>query len=558
MTIALSAPAWGQTAPLDKFPTPEEVQPLRDEAVTVLGAIFEDPDTLESDHTNAVFVLQRADSPAAVPLLISILENDPFASVRREAARELGALRAGSSLPSLRAALETETLASLRWVIGMSILQMRPGDSDLLDELMSDVDLLAEAALALQDPDVATEFPVALRPRLVEAFMEALPDRDNYNSVERAAIMQTLAAFGVTESTDLIVSVMNDLTEESFVRGSAAFVLGELGAMEALPDLLSNVETGDPGIQLGAVSAFGALKDPMALEALITLVNQPDASPSVRIGAASSLAFYDESGLDALIENVNNDPIPDVRAEAVRSILAIGTDEARQAIVDFFTTDFLPTCDPFACATLALEAMYALAQFDEGDLAFQLLESSLAQLEAFLPFVFAFQEADLVRVTTEVARVNPAVFDLLLPSENPYVQNLGIAAFAAVYGRDARDFLIAQITPDNNRLARRAALEGLLKIAVADDVEIFSEWVLDGDRRSRLASFTALAQVGDVRAFDVIRDPLFVDDMSIQLQAADAAFAYANGIDELFEAVDEFDPDVVSAAVSDADPADFD
>ena len=552
LLIAMSALVWGQTSPLEDFPTPEEVQPLREGALEVLTAVFDDPERDEGNRLSALFVIEKADNPIVIPLLLDILANDTFAGVRRAAAKELGDLRAVEALPALLQAAENEFLASFRWIATVSYLQLRPFDRDFLEQQLADVDILAEAALSLQDVNIFEDFPSGLVPQVEAAFITALPDTRNYNVIERAAMIQSLAVFNSRDSIDEILSIMNDEGEESFLRGSAAFALGKLEAIQTLPDIITNVETGDPGIQIGAVNAFGILKDPSAFDALVDLVAQLDISPSVRIGAASSLGAYGEGALDALQVSLNSDPVAEVRATAIKSITAIGGDAAKQVIIDFFGSDYLVTCDPLVCANVALEAMFALAFFGEGELAVQLLQGSLDQLTLFLPFVFAFQEPELVRVTTEIGKVAPEVFDLLLANESPFVQNLGITAFANVFGRNARTLLISYITPEQNRLARRAALEALQLQAFADDIVIFEEWLFDRDRRSRLASFTALSDVGDDRALPVLLDALSSTDFSTSLQASEAAFAFATRIEEIFDALDE-----LGDGGTTEDPADF-
>ena len=542
LLIAMSALALGQASPLENFPTPEEVQPLREEALAVMTAVFDDPESDEGDRLSAMFVLERVDNSIVIPLLTDILVNDEFPGVRRAAARELGDLQAAEALPQLLNAAENEFLASFRWVATVAYLRLRPLDRDFLAQQLSDVDVLAEAALSLQDLTLLSEFPSDLIPQVEASFIDALLDTRNYNVIERAAMIQSLAMFGSSDAVDHILSIMNDEGEESFLRGSAAFALGKLEAIQTLPDIITNVNTGDPGIQIGAVNAFGILNDPTAFDALVVLLNEFSNSPSVRIGAAASLGSYGEQAVRPLNLSLNSDPIPDVRAAAVKSLTAIGGDAAKTAVVDFLSSDYLPTCDPLACANVALEAMLALASFGEGELAVQLLEGSLDSLILFLPFVFAFQEAELVNVTTEIGKVAPEVFDLLLDSTSPHVQFLGITGFANVFGRNARTLLISYITPEQNRLARRAALEALSKQAIADDIVIFQEWLFDGDRRSRLASFTALADVGDKRALPVLTDALrTAEGLSNRLQAVEAGFAFATRIEELFDALDELD-----------------
>jgi HEAT repeat protein len=146
-------------------------------------------------------------------------------------------------------------------------------------------------------------------------------------------------------------------------------------------------------------------------------------------------------------------------------------------------------------------------------------------------------------VTTQIAATAPEVLDLLLSDESPYLQNLGIVAMTAVEGRAAREKILPYISPDQNVLVRRAALESLSQIAVADDVDLFSNWLLDKDRRSSLAAYSALSRVGDARALTPLLNSLFATRFNTLLQALNAAFAYANRIEALHQAMNQLTPD---------------
>jgi HEAT repeat protein len=206
-------------------------------------------------------------------------------------------------------------------------------------------------------------------------------------------------------------------------------------------------------------------------------------------------------------------------------------------VLSFVNSGFLQRCDPSACGGLALETPVALAQLDQGPLALQLLEAALDALRDVLPFFFAFAERDLVRALSEVWRIAPDAFDLLLSDASPFVQALGLAALSNVQGRASRETLLRHIGPDEHVLVRRLALEGLSQWAIPDDVIIFAQVLTNPDRRTRAAAFSALARVGDGRALGPLREALGAEKLAIQLEAAGASLVFANRIVSLNEAV---------------------
>jgi HEAT repeat protein len=538
LVVALPALAWGQANGLEDFPTLAEVDALRTEALEVLQAVFDDPDRDEGDRLSAIFALNRVDHPSAISMLIDVLQNDPFPSVRREAARGLGDSQALEALPALYDAVENEFLNSVRWVAAVSILRLRPSETAFLDGLIADVDILAEAALFLENEVNAETFPENLVPRVELAMIAALPDSRSYNSVERSALLKALGTLHSFQAVPALLEILNDVDEDTFVRGSSAFALGKLSAKEAIPDLIASLDSESSAVQIGALAALNLLQDRQSV-ATISMLLANDESVEVRNNAAQALANYGLSAVPALELALNNDASPTVRTSTMIGLAFIGGPAAAEAIIAFANGGFLVECEA-ACALLALETISALAQVGEGDMAVEMLSGSLDALAQFIAFFFAFNEADLVRVATQLGLVSPQVFDLLLNYDNPFIRGVGVAALSNVKGRNGRESLLPFINADENRVVRRMALEGLALWATADDVDLFTEWTIDRDRRSRGAAFDALANAGDERALTPIMDALRATSFSNRMQATEGAFAYANRIESLYEAAGQF------------------
>jgi len=226
-----------------------------------------------------------------------------------------------------------------------------------------------------------------------------------------------------------------------------------------------------------------------------------------------------------LAQALLSDPIPSVRQAAVRSLAQIGGREATQAVRDFLQSAYLQQCDLTACGGLALETLKALANLGEAQLALALTQATLSALRDSLPFLFIFAERDLTQTLSTVGQVAPELFGLLLADPSPFVRALGIAALSQVRGSDAREILLRYVSPEENPIVRRVALEGLSQWAFPDDIDLFAPCVTDRDPRTRAAAFSMIARVGDYRALVPLRTALRSENVSIRSDAAGAALA---------------------------------
>lgn len=526
LVILSAALAWGQDLNL---PTLDEAQQLKHDALNVLGSIVNDPQSRDTDRLSAVSALVQSGDRDAVPLLAGALLSDPAPFVRRAAAEGFADLHSAAAVPALRQAALSDPTPSIRWAAGASLVQWSLAERAIIEHLLSDPHTLAAAAISLQEASKAGSFPRALGPLVHTALMGAFPDRKTYNVVERAAMVKTLGRLGVTNAIPLLLQTLNAIAEDPFVRGAAAFALGLIKAAEAVPDLITALHSDQDAIQLSAAGALGLLGDTRAIEPLSQLLRTAT-SAEVRAVAASALASFGVAVVPLLAQTLQSDPSPAVRQAALQGLARLGGPEATQTVLSFFNSGFLQSCDPSTCSGLALETLVALAQLGQGPLALQLLKATLDALGDALPFLFIFAEGDLVRVISEVGRVEPDVFSLLLINASPFAQALGLEALSNVQGSASRVTLLRFVGPDENGLVRRAALEGLAKWAVPDDVTIFAPELTNRDPRTGEAALAALARVGDARAFAPLHQALSSEAVSIRLDAAGAALAFAKRI----------------------------
>lgn len=515
-----------------QWPTNDQVQRLQRVAIDVLGSILRDPQSKDTDRLSGVNALIQSGDQDAVPLLAEVLLSDPAPFVRRAAAEGFSRLPVGEAAPALRQAALTDSIASIRWASGVALVRWRLAESEVIARLLSDPRTLAAAAISLQETASANAFPRALWLFAESAMTMAFPDRVTYNLVERAAMLKALAQMNAQSEIPLLWQTLNASDEDPFVRGAAAFGLGMLAVREAVPDLIAALESDAEALQLAAAGALARLSDERALEPLRAILHDAD-SPEVRSAAATALSSFGAAVVPTLTQALLSDENPSVRQAALRGLAYIGGSEATQAVLSFLGSGFLLTCEPSVCSGLALETLVALAKLDQGALAVQLLERTLDAVRDVLPLFFAFAEQALVNVVTQVGRVAPQVFDLLLQDESTYVQALGLTALANVQGRASREALLCCLDPDESVIVRRAVLEGLSKWATSDDLAILILEITNRDRRSRVAALSALARVGDARALQPLSDALNSEILVIRLDVAGAALRFSHRMAEL-------------------------
>ena len=501
-----------------EVPSSLELGELKREALAVFSEVLSTGSAAE--RLSAVTSLVRYGDDSVIPLLTERLLRDEASFVRRAAAEGLVRFRSPQVSQALRQAAQSDSVASIRWAAAVSLREI-----DVLKDLLHERETLAAAAISLQEPTYAARLPGAVWPFAEIALIRAFSDREAFNLVERAAMLKALAQFGSLAAISLAQRALADSTEDPFVRGSAAFALGALNVRNAIPELLAALSTDLEAIQVGAAGALGHLGDPIALEPLSVLLRTAR-SPQARIAAATALASFGPSAVSALAQALLNDSVPAVRQAALRALRQIGGLTATQAVLTLLESRYLEQCDPTACGGLALETLRALAELGQAQIALQVTQATLAALRDALPFLFVFAESDLVQTLSAVGRAAPQLFDLLLRDPSPFVRALGVASFASVYQAEAREFLL-QALRDENSLVRRAALEGLAPWATPDDTEIFAPFVTDRDPRSRIAALFALARAGDGRALEPLRFALRSESLSVRLDAAGAALAFA-------------------------------
>jgi HEAT repeat protein len=493
------------------------------------GIVLLDPARNEADRINTITVLIRNGDRSSIPLLTNTLLKDPFPSVRRIVAEGLGGYQAPEAVFALREAALTGPIDSVRWASGVSLVQIDPSQGDIIDILLSDRDTLAAASFALQNESELIRFPQQFHQRTIDALINAVPQELTYNTVERSSMIRALALLGADDAISTISSILTNLEDDPFVRGSAAFSLGLLGDKASVPDMIASLNTNEDALQVGAMGALQKLVDPQSIDPLISVLTTEDTA-EVRASAASALGAFGEIVIPSLVDALNTDENIGVREFALNALASIGGSEVTDAVLGFIDSGFLATCDPQECSNLALAVLNALADLGESDLAVELLVQTLDFAVDFLPFAFAFTEDLLISTAVNIAQDAPQVLDLLLNHENAFVVAIGLGALPVVQGADSRATLLPFTDPDANRLLRRMAMEGLAQFPQTEDLELFTSELFNRDRRTRGAGFNALAQIGDETSVAPLLEALTSDNLSIQLQAVEASIQFGDRV----------------------------
>ena len=216
--------------------------------------------------------------------LIATLQHDEYAQNRADAAFELGETGDSRAVEPLIKALQTET--------------------------SSDVRASAVSSLGAFDDN-----------RALQSITAAIKEDENGNV--RYYAVWALQNFG-DRSVDVLIYALDDNSIN--VRGSAASVLGELGATKATPLLCKMVHNdSDTGMRYNALGALGSIKDPASFDCLVEALSDP--LTEVRMGAAQALGELGDPRAIPYLNESLSDPSEFVRSSAVSAIEAINAPE---------------------------------------------------------------------------------------------------------------------------------------------------------------------------------------------------------------------------------------
>ena len=514
-------------------PSSEQRREVETRALDVLETIALDTDTSEPTRLNAVRALLDYGDADAVPTLTRILRSTPTPTVRRAVVDGLVRFRDPDVTAALRTVASQDEIARIRWRAGLALIRQDADQLDVIAALLGEDATIAAAAVDLQQAEVVARLPEPARALAREAFRAYVDDREAFNDVERAAMLKALGQLNADEATAQIIEIMEDESENAFIRGAAAFSLGLLHAEGAVPVLLQALDLDEAGLQSAAAGALGRMAPPEAKTPLQRLLDKSE-SVEVRAAAAEALGAYGADVISLLDDALDNDPSLAVREAALGSLTAIGGPEATRAVVEFAESDYLQTCNPMSCGSLAFGTLEALVQLDRIEAAIGGFRAALEGLRPQLPLLFAFAGDSLVDIATVILDAEPNTLPIFTADDNVYVQAIGLFAWANVAdGPEAREVFMRFVDADQPTLVRRAAMEGLVQWALPRDVPIFLAATSSDDTRTRGAAYAGLARIGDERAIDAFQHGLTADSTTARIQAAGTGMGWANRFDAL-------------------------
>jgi HEAT repeat protein/cyclophilin family peptidyl-prolyl cis-trans isomerase len=262
----------------------------------------------------------------------------------------------------------------------------------------------------------------------------------------------------------------------AYARAFAVKGLAALKDRAALPVLMPLMSSGDRNVLIETVRALGRIGDPSAAPALLRILGDAAADPQVRLEAVGAIgALHVPAVGDALLD-VLADPIPAVRAAALRSLAAFDPEN-----FIFVLSGLDP--DPHWNVRAALATVLGTLP----------LENGLPRLEAML------NDAD--------QRVIPFAIAALVKLKAP-------TAAAALFERLKAD----------DPVVRAAAAEGLATLKPANGAAALAEAYRFGQRdamyNARAAALAALEQYGPAAALPVLQSALADKDWAVRVRAA--------------------------------------
>jgi HEAT repeat protein len=267
---------------------------------------------------------QPQDPDAAVKALAEALK-DPDASVRQTAVQTLGRMgeKAVSAVPALAEVLKDKEV-DVRGAAAMALGRMgkkaraaAPGLADLLADPERDVRCAAALALSRIGKEGASG--------AVPSLLKMLKSEDKYVQVYACCALAIL-----DERTDPHVRVLAEALSDpkTEVRGSAAYVLGELGGLgkAAAPALAKALKDQDKNVRQAVARALGEMSSEVKIVVPALIEALRDSETGVRSAAAMAIGEVGPTAKDAvpaLIESLKDKEV-EVRGSAVFALGEIG------------------------------------------------------------------------------------------------------------------------------------------------------------------------------------------------------------------------------------------
>ena len=276
-----------------------------------------------------------------------------------------------------------------------------------------------------------------------------------------------------------------------YARVFAVKGLGSVGDRSAVPPLLTLLTSGDRGVLIETIRALGKIGDPAAAEPLQKLIHDASVDPAVKLETVAALGGLKltaevprelvQGVVDDLLDLLG-DPVPPVRAAALRSIAAIDPDNMLIVLSGLDPDQHWSVRAALATLLGALTAEVALPRLTAmlSDPDQRVIPSVLAALVRIKAPNAAQTLLDSLKAEDPVVRTAAAngLAELKPPNAAP--------ALAEAYAFGQRDVTY---------IARAAALAALAKFGAPDVVPVLQRALADKDWAVRVHAADLLKQL---------------------------------------------------------------
>jgi HEAT repeat protein len=281
--------------------------------------------------------------------------------------------------------------------------------------------------------------------------LERLKD-DAYENVLKPDILLALGELGEPIAVDDLIDIIKDKSQEKIWRMYAADALGKIGDEKAIPYLMDMFAESDALIRMYAATALAQFNIPEAVDILIQGLK--DSNWNVRVASAKGLAqLKDEKALDILIYKAKNDPVSNVRIEAIKALGEIGLKEGLDTLRELYSDDLQLMEVREICIKVLVEK-------DLGDTIGTIEALTIKELEKSYNKQAILEITGKYIVNVESAELK-TIFTLFLTSSNDNVRIYGIRGIVYNQFIDLKDEVEAIAEDDTSLGVRKSALSEL-------------------------------------------------------------------------------------------------
>jgi HEAT repeat protein len=170
----------------------------------------------------------------------------------------------------------------------------------------------------------------------IDFLLKKLQDRRTPQPV-RNTIVLALGDLKAQAAVDTLIEIAEDDDNPQVMRRYAVDSLGKIGAEKAVPVLTKLLGTQQSMLRAYAVSALGNFQGQQVTDRIIGALR--DSYAPARIHALKAVAEHKiVDAFPAVRYKARNDPEANVRAEAIRTMSKIGTDDAVKELSDILTS----------------------------------------------------------------------------------------------------------------------------------------------------------------------------------------------------------------------------